>query len=121
MTRQQIMQQRIDTGNAEYHWDRVLEYRHITDYECMYKSEARTICRRDISIYDILFWPSNFFEVMFPQKISIFSEDEEKELMGEGWIDGNWTLYIDRKDYYKMLCAIAKDKLQYISEVLNKE
>ncbi len=74
----------------------------------------------NVSNIDILFWPSNFFEVMFAKQWERYIYRNEREFT---WSDEmpDRSIGWERPDYYKFWCSISKDKLQYLIDSLPNE
>ena len=75
----------------------------------------------DVSINDILFWESNFFEILFGEE-DICEECEVTQTKSERsmwcWSCG-WYKFRDVYKYHKMMCSISPDKLAYLNSVLD--
>ncbi len=114
MTRQDIFQRRIDTGEAEYHGKNIFNsYFYNDDNVRLYVKEYEQYdMSMYVSVYDILFWPSNFFEVMFWPKYLVPYYNWDELRCGR--------LCWNNPDHHKQQCVTAKDELQYLVDNLPK-
>lgn len=122
MTRQDIFDKRTDTWVAEFDGFSIY-HANCPSEKYQYGSVRMTTIDQNwlkrigafCSIYDILFWPSNFFEVMFWEKVIDASEHcprEPRQCCCWHWLT--------ETEYHKMQCAIAKDRLAYLVDNLSK-
>lgn len=133
-TRSDIFAKRANTGKAEFHSSDVESVyigwmcnSQFSIFEVHYtEEEDRT--EDYVSIMDLLFWPSNFFEIMFNYPIYNWEQYEwarinipfhkcSNECYGDKWhiVKRQW---INLSDYHKSQCAILDDKLKYLLESL---
>lgn len=114
-----IFKKRVATWKAEYETysvNAIHAKRPATfDLCCSWNTELP-----DTRLNDILFWSSNFFEVMF-------GIDGLYHISKFGWdvwficdeVETRWiVISMKASDYHKSQCAISKDRLKYLLESL---
>lgn len=108
-TRQDIFQLWVDSGEATY-WDWEIVFK--VKYHSNHTVQLRLVKENNeysLSIHDILFGDSNFFEAMFGE--------EEMTV----WIVPYHSVarYQEKVcNYHKKLCVVAKDRLGYLIKAL---
>lgn len=105
-TREEILQIRVDTGYAEINWNTVKGKNYITHQDVTFFIFSDSYKR---SANDILFWDSNFWEIMY-------DEDYFIDYLPAVQICNEINIYAPL--WYQACCAVENDRLKFINTIL---
>lgn len=110
-TRQDILQMRVNTGNAEYENKKIYEV--TADKEYWIREVARLLISDKwsivVSCIDIMFWKSNFWEIMY-------DEDYFIDFLPAVQICNEINVYAPL--WYQACCVVENDRLKFLNNIL---